>query len=200
MNGFSLANAVEARAWVIIHPFIQAKAHNGMMVWPNDSPAGIAIQKSHGDIIMQTSEREVSTIELKAEEEFTGNLFLETWSNKNLCSQKSHAERGSEPGWLVKSRADLLLYYFLDTDDLFVCKMLALQRWAFGDGKPGKVWGFQEVRQNKYVQKNDTWGHLVSIDLLKRDLTPAPHIFHPAKAQFHLNGAESDVSRGQQYV
>ncbi len=77
-------------------------------------------------------------VEIKIEQAWTGNLFLETWSKRNLEDKASHAELGSAPGWLLKTRADLLLYYFLDTDDLVTLPVFRLKQWAFGSGEEGQ--------------------------------------------------------------
>ena len=58
------------------------------------------------------------SLEIEIERHWTGNLFLETWSNRILDGRDACYEHGSMPGWLVTSRADLLMVYFLDSDDL----------------------------------------------------------------------------------
>lgn len=107
-------------------------------------------------------------MEIKIERRFTNNLFLETWSNRNLEDELRHAEFGSNGGWLQKSRADILAYYFLDSDDLIMCGMFRLKQWAY---KERKIEQFKEVAQSKYIQLNDTWGRLVPISILERDIS-----------------------------
>jgi hypothetical protein len=208
MSGFSLATDVETRALEIIRPFAKTFSYNGMIVCPKDGAVGIALQKQFGDLFIQETETKLTSIELKAEEEFTGNLFLETWSNRNLESKLSHAERGSEVGWLYKSRADVLFYYFLNTDHLFVCDMFSLQKWAFGTRgakKEARIFSFPEKPQGKYSQLNDTWGRCVKIEVLQRELARTTtyyprQMMEAPEPQIQFNGAEIDVSRGQQYV
>jgi hypothetical protein len=184
MNAFQSGRTVEARALVRLLPFIEERADGGRYVRTDKGRMARFLQESVGDILFNR-EGSVFSIELKAEERHTGNLFLETWSNKNLEDAGSHAERGSNPGWLIKVKADLLFYYFLDTDQLYILSVLALKRWAFGyrdnpgklhsagwDGKPS----YPEIRQAKYFQMNDTWGRLVPVAVLMRNLSPAPKL------------------------
>lgn len=98
---------------------------------------------------------EVVAIELKVEKSSDhGNLFLESWSNKKRFN----------PGWLVKSEADLLIYYFVSTDECYVLRMQTLKIWAFS-AEHGRwaVSHFPEREQSKYTQLNDTWGWCVPI-------------------------------------
>jgi len=93
------------------------------------------------------------------------------------------------------------------SDYLFVSSMFVLQQWAFGSGKRGaRLYGFPEKPQGKYQQKNDTFGRCVGIDVLNRELARPPRVYHPraeidgATNPPELQGAELDVTRGQQYV
>ncbi len=99
-----------------------------------------------------------------------GNLFLETWSNRNLEDKASHAERGTTPGWLVTTRADVLLFYFLDTDSAVALPVFRLKRWAFGSGEHGGVYAWPERRQRAYSQANDTWGRCVPVEVVEREV------------------------------
>jgi hypothetical protein len=83
--------------------------------------------------------------------------LLETWSNLNLADREAHAERGSTSGWLVTSRADLLMVYFLDSDDLVTVTvpLSRLKRWAFGSGPQGGIYAWPEKPQGRYGQAND---------------------------------------------
>jgi hypothetical protein len=119
---------------------------------------------------MNTDADTVWSIEIKVEQFWTGNLFLETWSNRNLDDKASHAERGSRPGWMVSTRADLLASYFLDTDDLVVVPLFRLKRWAFGSGEEGGIYAWPEKRQARYAQANDTWGRCVPVEVLEREV------------------------------
>ena len=181
MNAFEQASQVEARGVVRLAPWLEERALGGNVVWTAKGRLSRFLQETIGDAVFQ--ERETGAlvaVELKCENRFTGNLFLETWSNRNLEHASDHAMRGSTPGWLCKSKADALLYYFLDSDTLVTCSVLALKRWAFDAprssfddrGYPlvGRIYDYRITRQSRYAQMNDTWGHIVPIEHLRSEI------------------------------
>lgn len=90
-------------------------------------------------------------IEMKFEQSnVTGNLFLESWSNRSRLT----------PGWMLKCDATLLTYYFIETDELYVLDLPKLRRWAFDGWRIAK---YPEKCQSKRDQKNDTWGWCVPV-------------------------------------
>jgi hypothetical protein len=91
-------------------------------------------------------------------------------SNRNLEDKASHAKLGSALGWLLKTRADLLLYYFLDTDDLVTLPVFRLKQWAFGSGDEGGIYRRPEKRQGRCAQSKDSWGRCVPVDLLEAEV------------------------------
>lgn len=170
MNGFVRASSVEMAGMARLLPFLTEKAYCGRLVRTAKGPLAKEIQASFGDLIMNTDEEIICSIEVKIEQRWTGNLFLETWSNRNLEARESQAERGSKPGWMVSQRADLLLYYFMDSDDLLVVPLFRLKRWAFGYGTtPGRIYQYPERAQGKYNQMNDTWGRCVPVSILEKE-------------------------------
>lgn len=126
------------------------------------------LQNSFRDFFINLDDDTVRSLEIKVERHWTGNLFLKTWSNLNLADREAHAERGSTPGWLVTSRADLLMVYFLDSDDLVTVPLLRLKRWAFGSGPQGGIYAWPEAQQHRYEQRNDSWGRLVPAAFLEQ--------------------------------
>lgn len=118
------------------------------------------LQKILGDFIV-TRRDKVSSLELKAEHENGyGNFFLETWSNRKWFN----------PGWMITSQADYLLYYFVTERELYVISMPRLKEWAFcdyideqGNQHAGHIYNYREKPQGKYNQLNDTWGRCVKI-------------------------------------
>lgn len=171
MNAFETARGVEAQANAALLPYLQ-EVSGGRLVLTNKGTLAKWLQESVGDALLMREER-LYAVELKAERKHTGNLFLETWSNRNLENRASHAERGQSPGWLMKIRADLLLYYFLDKDVLYSIDVLSLKRWVFGRGDGTGMWGsgkLRECRQGQYAQLNDTWGVLAPISQLHAEL------------------------------
>jgi hypothetical protein len=91
------------------------------------------------------------TVELKVEVKNPyGNLFLETWSNK----------KWDNPGWFYKSHADLLLYVFLESKEVYLGSLDKIRGWAYKENWETR---WKEKKQGKYQQKNDTWGRPVPI-------------------------------------
>lgn len=190
MNGFGSARRIEAKGVSYILPLLKERAHDGQLVMLNKGPLARHLQETVGDAIFNSDPDRVWTVEIKVEQKKTGNLFLEIFSNRNLDRRANHAERGINPGWMFKCRADLLFYYFIDTDDLYVISLFRLQRWAFGfDDTMGRIWRYSQKRQGKYQQLNDTWGAVVPIADLPSDL-----IKHVHARQISLFECEEDAA------
>lgn len=175
MNAFASAKLVEAKSRVILEPFLKERAHDGQLVFTNKGPLAQALQAEYGDVLFNSDADTIWSVELKAEEKFTGNLFLEVWSNRNLESRRSYAERGSKVGWLYSTRADYLFYHFLDRDELYIFNLHRLKVWCFvqmGEHAlgPGRLWEWPEKPQSRYEQFNDTRGRIVPIAVLMHDI------------------------------
>lgn len=171
---FDAKRLVEAQGWALLGPYIE-QCSSGRYAVTDKGSLAQWLQESVGDVIANDGSGRVVALELKTERSIrNGNLFLETWSNKNLGSRRNHAMHGGNPGWMYKLRADLLLYYFLDADLLYSIDVFWLKRWAFGYRVrdvviPGRLFDFEE----KVVsddQINDTWGRPVPITLLRAEL------------------------------
>jgi len=156
MNAFAKAQEVETLAMRELMPWLTLKFS------PVETCDNEFLQRTLGDFtITQNTQRR--SVELKAEQRFTGNLFLEVWSNRPARTL----------GWLYTSRADILAYYFCDRRDLYVFSLPALQDWAFGVGAGnGAIYQFAERHQNKYNQLNYTFGRIVPIEEIKRGGVP----------------------------
>lgn len=171
MNAFESASMVEVRGMATLLPYIEDRAFQGRFVRTVKGNLARFLQAQMGDVIVNTDADTVVAAEIKIEQRHTGNLFLETWSNRNLDDVGSHAERGCNPGWMVKLRADLLLYYFLDSDDLYSIPMFRLKKWAFGSRTSAPhIYEFREVSQSRYGQLNETVGRLVPIHILQNEV------------------------------
>lgn len=185
MNAFHSARMVEDQAMVILRPFLRERAaKDGEFVLIEKGPLAKRLQETVGDLLYHKPGNGLRSIELKAEERYTGNLFLETWSNHCFEDADCRADHPPNPGWLAKTAADYLWYYFIDSDYLFVCGMMSLQRWAYGlvsiDGNRARIIRqhlyddrYTEVVQTKRQQKNRTAGRLVPIADLKAALPTA---------------------------
>lgn len=187
MNAFDAAKMVEAQAMTRLLPFIEEQSEGHFVVTDKGRLAPL-LQQMVGDVIFNSrTNGHVYAVEIKAEREWTGNLFLETWSNRNLEDRASRALRGMNPGWLCKLRADLLFYYFLDVDRLLVLDVFALQRWAFGGGKrEPSIYRYREARQRRFDQANDTWGRIVPWTVLRVELEVQPRQYSVSQLALSL--------------
>lgn len=172
MNAFDDARTVEARGLAILEPFLRRSAHDGHYVMTSKGALARFIQDTCGDAFFNSDSEKLWSVEIKVEEEDKhSNFFLETWSNRNLESRASNTERGSNPGWMLKQRADFLFYYFLQSDELYIIPLFKLQRWAFRhDGGHPRIDAFEEKRQSKRWQANDTWGRCVPISVVQAEV------------------------------
>lgn len=185
MNSFEVASLVEKKALTRLEPLIREES-DGRYVLTSKGRLAPFIQEVIGDVIWNDRNGRMWTVEIKAEEENNfGNLFLETWSNRNLEDPDSHARRGSNAGWLFKVQGDLLFYYFIKCDSLYIFNVLGLKRWAFGYGEnQGRIYQYREKPQSKYSQRNDTWGRCVPISVLISEVSPKPKLIHPRQFDF----------------
>lgn len=152
-------------------PWLESRAYRGHVVQVAKGPLARTFQRSFGDLLIATGPGAAASVEVKVERRWTGNAFLEVWSNRNLDQRGSHVERGSTPGWMVTCRADVLALHFLDIDTVHCFSLFRLQQWAFGaDDRPGRIYDFPERRQRRYSQPNDSWGRLVPIEVLAREV------------------------------
>lgn len=174
MGAFETASLVGLDGMTRIRPFLEENS-SGLVVTDKGNLARY-VQEVMGDIIMNAKkDGRMWTVEVKTEKRHTGNLFLEEWSNRNLNDLSKHAMVGSNRGWMDKLRTDVLLYYFMDMDYLYIINFLALKRWAFGykDREPN-LHRFRQLTQSKYNQLNDTVGRIVPINVLMSEMEPPP--------------------------
>lgn len=159
MSAFAESCGTEEKGMRVLIPFIRKSAANGQFVVTNKGRISEFLQKSVGDVLVNEKSGDVSGIEIKTEERFTGNLFLEVWSNR----------RRETPGWMHTLNTDYLFYYFLDVGQLFICRFGRLCNWAFsGSGGATNIEKFPLREQAKQKQANDTWGRCVPIRTLER--------------------------------
>ena len=161
MNAFRDASVVGDVAVEKALRLFRERAYLGQVVTTFKGRMAEELQRSAGDLLYNPandSDRIVA-VEVKGENRFTGNFFLEYWSNRSRLT----------PGWMLTLRADLLCYVFNDVQRAFVISLPKLQNWAFSKeterpGFDGYIYRFRLVRQSKYDQLNDTWGRLVPIE------------------------------------
>jgi len=176
MNGFDQARTVEAEAMFRLKPFLREHS-DGQFVLLDKGPLAPLLQETLGDVLFNHSKMgRLVAVEVKAEEKFTGNFYLETWSNLNAGEPAAWEGRGSNPGWLLKIHPTLLFYYFLAVDRLYIIRAHRLFRWAFCtpslSGLVGatRIHDFRRAPQRKYSQRNDTHGHLVDVAVIDAEV------------------------------
>jgi hypothetical protein len=157
MSAFDNCCRVEQESLPRLLDWLESQADSGRVVLTSKGPLSKFLQETVGDALMQKNGAAYGA-EFKIEQRWTGNLFLETWSNLERFN----------PGWLVKLDADVLLYYFADKKMLITVPFKKLKRWAFGGKDTGSahVYRYPEKQQRKYTQLNDTWGRIVPVDVL----------------------------------
>lgn len=142
----------EAQGMRDVLPFIGERAENGQFVVTNKGRLSAELQTKYGDVFMNKPGGEIVSVELKTERDWTGNLFIETWSNMPV-----------KKGWFHTLDADFLLYYFLDVRTLYVMEFKRLREYLFP-----RLDRFREREQRKCRQLNRTWGRLVPVTQLVR--------------------------------
>lgn len=133
----------------------------------------IEFQLHCGDCIVTSRDGIRLNAEVKAEVRFTGNLFIETWSNRSI----------GRKGWLYRlNKCDVLYYCFLDREVIYTTDFQKLRACDLSS--------YQEVPQWRHEQDNDTYGLLVPIrDLRKKKIILA------ARDMPELRG-QDDQSKG----
>lgn len=160
MTAFDLSRYVEDQGMARLIPLLKQYADGGQFVINNKGPLAPMLQATVGDALLNRNGG-VYGLEVKIEQEFTGNFYLELWSNKKFDPRKV--------GWMVSLNADILWYYFLDVDLLFSMSFHRLWKWAFVEDQRsvakgrGRIYDFPEKLQRKAAQLNETWGRCVPI-------------------------------------
>lgn len=124
------------------------------------------LQKTCGDFLVvgpgETGRLRVRcAVEVKSERKFTGNLFIENFSDFRL-------DRRNE-GWLFSLKTDELWYYFKDAGVVLRLDFQALRRWLIDAPNPARrqftarIWTYRVLAQQAYEQANNTHGVLVPI-------------------------------------
>lgn len=183
MSAFHECSKLAARSLAELEPFFEQTGKRWVLT--DKGRLGEFLQRTVGDVILNDQAGRMWTVEMKAEARFTGNLFLEIWSNFNFMEYGSYVGYGPRPGWLLTMNADLLFYHFPAVDKLFVMSLPALQRWAFcspsrnmsepdGNGVrtrlSGRVFDFRQIPQGAHDQKNKTVGAVVPLGVLRREM------------------------------
>ena len=150
MSDYSACQKVEAEAIELLLPF--ANKHNIQITMTQGQQF---LQKLYGDFVIRYKGENCKFVELKVEKENKyENLFLESWSNRKWLS----------PGWIQTCKANLLWYFFLKEKHLISVDFESLKDWLYQEQQIDK---YQEKRQCKNEQANDTYGYCVPIKHLR---------------------------------
>lgn len=164
MHAFRKTNIVKNMGYADLKTFLKTKAYNGQFVFTEKGHLSEILQKTVGDVLINTDEETVWGIEIKTERKHTGNLFIEEWSNRKWFTR----------GWLDHLDTDILWYYFRDKKILYSMVFPDLKKWAFivnnRKNQPGRMYDFPAREQKEYDQPNNTWGRIVPIPVLEREI------------------------------
>lgn len=157
MSAFDETRKVEATGREHLSVFLDCGS-NGRTVWTDKGRLSRDLQLVYGDAFVNCRNGYLWAVECKVEFAHTGNLFLETWSNKSRIN----------PGWMMHLKADILLYYFLEQGILYSIALPKLQAWAFGVTEETERIAMYPLKpQKKYQQLNDTWGRCVPVSAIR---------------------------------
>jgi hypothetical protein len=147
---------IEAASMPELASWLEMQADGGRFVL-SDYGKGLLydVQKTLGDACASVNGH-MTWFEFKVEARWTGNLFLESWSD---CPRS--------PGWLVTCRADYLCYYFRSPATLLCLPLPRLQEWAYVERR---IYDYPEKEQRKTTQPNLTMGYVVSVEELRQEV------------------------------
>lgn len=112
------------------------------------------VQRSLGDYVIRRPNGVWMGVEVKAEDECTGNLFVETWSNAVLGARERR-------GWVDTLRTDFLVAVYLDARVAVAMVFPELRDWWLTRGCDMRFPPRVPARSLKGEQRNLTLGHLV---------------------------------------
>lgn len=143
------------QAMRMVTPLLESwKVPGTTLLDTNDAHQAELWQRTLGDVLMTTRwDGKHKGVEVKGEKTYTGNLFIETWSNREFGRQRI--------GWAFTTQCDSLVMVYLDVRAAFVMRMQKLYTWCFEDGNLYRLMPEKErvVHQSKEGrQRNVTCG------------------------------------------
>lgn len=189
LSPFDKCSLLAARSLAELEPFLRET--QGRYVLTDKGRLSRVFQETFGDLIFNSNDGAMYTVELKADGTQYQNIWLELWSNFNFADRKSYVALGPNPGWLLKLNSDLLFYHFVNQDRVVIMSLPALQKWAFTypsnnwsepDSKGerqqlrGRVFDFRQVAQSAIEQRNKTVGAPVPLKVLLAEMDPKPKV------------------------
>lgn len=149
---------IESQGKALVGPLLASWSRNGIVIDTNHARSPVVWQRTFGDYLILCPSGGLTSVEVKTERVFTGNLFIETYSNRS----GDHLERR---GWLDTLQADAIVYVFLDARAAFSLPFGRLRKWCIADGN---LWrrGYREKlvhRSENGSQRNQTLGYPVPL-------------------------------------
>ena len=154
-NAFEECQLIEKRLSKRLEPFIEEIAYKGRHVKTAKGNLAKLLQERCGDELVNITDEHIIGLEYKVERRWTGNLFIEIWSNQKRQTK----------GWAYKLECDFVLFYFGDKDKLVIVHWPTMWGWL-NTRKPSgllQMDPYKLVEQKEHIQPNDTWGKLVNV-------------------------------------
>jgi hypothetical protein len=119
------------------------------------------MQRTCGDFIGTLSDGITRNIEVKAERRHTGNLFIETWSNRCVETELRR------DGWIFTLHANWFLYVFLDREVTYLMDFPKLKEWCQIEGNMYRYPEKPAAASLDGTQRNMSIGHPVPIAAMR---------------------------------
>lgn len=169
MSGFKIAGCtdIEAEGLLLISEALE-RIYPSTTVRPvnGNNETSKSLQMNYGDLIWfsndKTKTTDVAFIEAKVERRYTGNFFIETWSNW------THDPRRLNHGCMVKTMAHHLCYCFMDKRACYMMNRKLTLDYVFSSHDK-----YPETTQRRHAQMNVTRGLLVPVTEIEAMLEEA---------------------------
>lgn len=145
------------------------------------------MQRLVGDFIATLSDGVTRTVEVKTERRHTGNLFIETWSNRTVETEMRR------DGWVFTLHADWLVYVFLDCEIAYLMPLLKLKEWCLIEGN---AYLYPEKTVHLSLdgkQRNTTIGHPVPIAAMRAPV--GIHAYHRTDSGLWVSESSREAVR-----
>jgi hypothetical protein len=126
-------------------------------------------QRTFGDYLGEFADGYTRSLEVKTERRHTGNLYLETWSNRTTNNE------WRRDGWMFTLQTDLIAFVFLDAEVGYLMSFSKLKDWAITEGKMYKFPERTPALSLEGGQMNNTVGHVVPIADVCADMRVAEY-------------------------
>lgn len=164
MNSFDVCRELEEVSRLHLQAeLIRELVYDGRYVRIEKGPMAREFQLTSGDYVWNSDELTAWRVEHKCEYANTyGNLFIETFSNLST----------GKLGWFFTNGADLLLYHFVRSGEVYLLRLPELRHWLYQAGPKGKpnIESYSHKMQGRHTQLNDTWGYCVRLADIQKEI------------------------------